>query len=563
MRVRECRFTSWYIGPSSRSEAAFATFDLRCDDCLITSHSTPATSGYRSKAIWSDSLLTGTLANLKIYKGVTTLHQSLGRYLIEAEIGRGEMGVVYRAYDPQIGRTVAIKTISLRGTDFSAQEEYRARFLREARAAGRLSHPGIVTVFDAGEDPESGEPYLVMEHITGQPLSKMLSRTRKLPLATSLQFAQEIAAALDYAHTQGVVHRDIKPSNILVTEGGHAKIADFGVAWLAQEVSQAGEIVGSPAFMAPEQMAGKQADARSDLFSLGVVLYTMLTGFRPFQGNSAKTVCFKVMNIEPVPVSSFQSDIPPELNAIVSRAIAKNPDERYPSGAALAKALQSFRENDAAFAEATEFFAHAVEADAGHVIQRSSGISALQLAAAILTVVVAGSFFAWRISRTHDSPLPPELIKQFRDHPVQTVQAATTKIADTVTKPVVRRFRSPKKLKPVMAAAFAENAGLVSVRVEIQHHLEGARASIWLDDDLVSEQDLSSASQKHSLLRTVEVNQVSHFKFAPGKHWLQVRVVSPSNKYDQIETIQADLKPGADRVLTVYCEKHKLQVSLQ
>jgi serine/threonine protein kinase len=315
--------------------------------------------------------------------------------------------------------------------------------------------------------------------------------------------------------------------------------------------------------MAPEQMAGKQADARSDLFSLGVVLYTMLTGFRPFQGNSAKTVCFKVMNIEPVPVSSFQSDIPPELNAIVSRAIAKNPDERYPSGAALAKALQSFRDNDVALAEATEFFAHAVEAGARPTTQKPPRISALQLAGAILTVTVAGSFFAWRISRPHDSPLPPELVKQFREHPVRTVQAATTKIADSVTKPVVRHLRSHKKPKPAPSAAVNQNAELVSVRVEIQHHLEGARASIWLDDDLVSEQDLSSASQKHSLLRTVEVDQVSNFKFAPGKHWLQVRVVSPSNKYDQIETIQADLEPGRERVLTVYCEKHKLQVSLQ
>jgi eukaryotic-like serine/threonine-protein kinase len=252
------------------------------------------------------------------------------------------MGIVYRAYDPHLGRTVAIKTISLSGPEFLEDEQYRPRFLREARAAGRLSHPGIVTVFDVGEDAESGEPYLVMEHVSGEPLSRVLGRNRKLPLSQALQFAEEIAQALDYAHNQGVIHRDIKPSNILITDAGHAKIADFGVAWLNREMSQIGEVVGSPAYMAPEQMAGKQADARSDLFSLGVVLYTMLTGFRPFQGNSAKTVCFKVMNIEPVPVTSFQSEILPELDAIVSRAIAKDPDERFSSGAELANALESF-----------------------------------------------------------------------------------------------------------------------------------------------------------------------------------------------------------------------------
>src|SRR5581483_2088345 len=264
---------------------------------LLSSH-----SDYRGNPVLTNSLLTPHYQDLKIQVRVTTLHQSLGRYLIEAEIGRGGMGMVYHAYNPQLGRTVTIKTISLSGPEFSNdQQEYRARFFREARAAGRLSHPGIVTIFDVGEDSGSGEPYLVMEHISGEPLSRVLTRTRKLPLSLALQYAQEIAEALDYAHTQGVVHRDIKPQNILITEDGHAKIADFGVAWLNQEIGQAGEVVGSPAFMAPEQMAGKQADARSDLFSLGVVLYTMLTGFRPFQGNSSKTVVFKVMNIEPVP----------------------------------------------------------------------------------------------------------------------------------------------------------------------------------------------------------------------------------------------------------------------
>jgi serine/threonine protein kinase len=164
----------------------------------------------------------------------TRQSRRFGRYEIVAELGRGAVGVVYQARDPQIDRMVALKTILLPGLDPKEEEEYRQRFLVEAQAAGRLQHPGIVTIFDVGEDPEKHDPYIVLEYVTGQSLNQLLVREKKLPLRTALQLAEEIADALDYAHTQGVVHRDIKPANIFVTSRGHAKILDFGLAKVSQ-----------------------------------------------------------------------------------------------------------------------------------------------------------------------------------------------------------------------------------------------------------------------------------------------------------------------------------------
>jgi serine/threonine protein kinase len=497
---------------------------------------------------------------------VSTLHQSLGRYLIEAEIGRGAMGVVYRAYDPQIGRQVAIKTISLTGQEFADQQEYRARFLREVRAAGRLSHPGVVTIFDAGQDPEIQEPYLVMEYVTGEPLSRILARQRKLNMPLALQYAQEIAEALDYAHNQGVVHRDIKPANILITEDGHAKIADFGVAWLRHEITQIGEVVGSPAYMAPEQMSGKQGDARSDLFSLGVVLYSMITGFRPFQGNSAKTVVFKVMNIDPVPVTSFQTEVSPELDAIVSRAIAKDPEDRYPSGAALARAIQKFRETGSDPTDTASFMTPSLHADAPHAGKKNGSAAKTymrySLPAAILLVAIAGLLFAWRMANIRNVPLPADVIAELRLHPIRPhTLTATQSQRAVIEKARPRRTRARKS--PEASLPTAAPAASAKVQVEIQHHFNAARASLWFDDKLISDQNLRGDDQKHSLLRTVEINQVTSFQLPAGKHSLQIRVLSPSNNYDQIETLDVDLAANSERVLSVNCSKRKMVVMLQ
>jgi|HubBroStandDraft_1064217.scaffolds.fasta_scaffold00701_6 serine/threonine protein kinase len=269
-----------------------------------------------------------------------------GRYEILSELGRGAMGVVYKARDPRINRVVAVKTISLTGQPPEEELEYRGRFFREAEAAGRLSHPGIVTVFDAGEEPETHSPYIVMEFVGGQSLDNLLSRNdHKLPVETALQLTRELAEALDCAHGQGVIHRDLKPANILLTEDGHPKIADFGVAKLnLANQTLAGRALGTPAYMSPEQLNGEAVDGRSDLFSLGVVLYTMVTGHRPFQGNSAVTVSFKVVNRDPILATLLNTELPQGLDHIIARAMAKDPAERYQRGMEMVLDIQHLQQ---------------------------------------------------------------------------------------------------------------------------------------------------------------------------------------------------------------------------
>ncbi len=270
----------------------------------------------------------------------------LGRYEIVDEIGRGAMGAVYKARDPKIDRIVAIKTILLHQNGVQEQREFRERFFVEAQAAGRLLHPGIVAVFDVGEEPGTSDPYIVMEHIEGQTLRELLLRENgRLPLDTALRITQELAEALDYAHSQGVVHRDIKPANILVTNEGQAKIGDFGIAQLdLSHMTLPGRILGTPAYMSPEQLEGEHVDGRSDLFSLGAILYSVLTGFSPFQGSSATTVCFKVANRDPLQATTLAPDLPPELDSVISRALAKNPADRYQRGREFARDLRQLRQ---------------------------------------------------------------------------------------------------------------------------------------------------------------------------------------------------------------------------
>ncbi|ABF43458.1 serine/threonine protein kinase [Candidatus Koribacter versatilis Ellin345] len=267
---------------------------------------------------------------------------NLGRYQLLAEIGRGAMGTVYQALDPEIDRLVAIKTFSAFDSTSHEGVAFRDRFAQEARAAGRLAHPGIVAIYDRGEEPSTGSPYIVMEYIAGQPLSRLLAQSGgRLEERYALTIVKELAEALAYAHEKGVVHRDIKPANILITEDGNPKIADFGVARIdASTMTFHGQLLGTPAYMSPEQLTGGLVDGRSDLFSLGVILYTVLMGFRPFQGNGASTIGFKVINQHPLPITTFHLDLSKDTEYVVARAMAKNPRDRYQNGAAFALDLE-------------------------------------------------------------------------------------------------------------------------------------------------------------------------------------------------------------------------------
>src|SRR5499427_1187695 len=266
--------------------------------------------------------------------------QTVGRYEITGELGRGAMGVVYKAMDPTIGRTVALKTMRLDVHGLDSQEMVR-RFQNEARAAGVLNHPNIVTIYDAGE--HEGIFYIAMEFIEGTTLHELLAEKRVLPTEEVVQLARQICRGLDYAHSNGIVHRDVKPANIMITADGTAKIMDFGIAKAGGGMTSTGQVLGTPNYMSPEQVKGKVLDGRSDLFSFGVVLYEMVTGEKPFAGQNVTTIIYKIVHENPIPPRDLDVTIHPGMSMVVTKALAKLPDDRYQSGADLSKDLENYK----------------------------------------------------------------------------------------------------------------------------------------------------------------------------------------------------------------------------
>lgn len=265
--------------------------------------------------------------------------QLLGRYQISQRLGEGAMGTVYRGHDPLLDRALAIKTVNL-AVPIDDRADYEARFYQEAKAAGSLNHPNIVVIYDIGKTDTVA--FMAMEFIEGRELRSILAHGTPLPVTHAVYVAAQVADALAYAHNRGVVHRDIKPTNIMITSDGLVKLTDFGIARMrSSEVkTMTGVILGSPRYMSPEQAAGKRADYRSDIFSLGVVLYEMLTGQAPFHGDSLAGLMYQTVNANPAPPKSLNPALPKVLDFIVAKALAKAPEARYQSARELADDLR-------------------------------------------------------------------------------------------------------------------------------------------------------------------------------------------------------------------------------
>ncbi|MFQ5602973.1 MAG: protein kinase [bacterium] len=266
----------------------------------------------------------------------------IGRYIVESEIGRGSMGLIYKAWDPKLDRTVVIKQVAY---DFTTNlheiTNLKDRLFREARAAGRLTHPNIVVIYDV--DDENDFSYIVMEYLQGQDLKQVLEKESRITFARSLKIVHQICKALHFAHENDIVHRDIKPSNIILTQNDNVKVADFGIAQMPHlgTLTQTGSIIGTPYYMSPEQIEGRNLDGRSDIFSVGVILYEMLTGIHPFDGDNIPTVVYKIVHVQPEEVTRINPELPSAIEPILQRALAKDSEDRYATAKELLKDLET------------------------------------------------------------------------------------------------------------------------------------------------------------------------------------------------------------------------------
>jgi predicted Ser/Thr protein kinase len=415
----------------------------------------------------------------------------IGRYEVEKELGHGAMATVYKAVDPIIGRVVAIKVIRMEQGFGLEAEELRQRLYREAQSAGNLNHPNIVTIYDIGEEGDLS--YIAMEFIEGETLEGWMQKNRIPPVEQTVAIIEQIASGLDFAGARGITHRDIKPGNVLLTSDARAKIADFGIAkFSTSKMTQTGMVMGTPAYMSPEQALGNPLDGRSDIFSLGVIFYEMLTGERPFNGNNSTTIIYKIVHEEVVPPRSLNVTVHPGIEQIVQRMLAKSPDQRYQSCGEVVEDLRNYtavsssRSSGKRKAATTAASPAPAAATGGHKTAIYALIGILVVGLGIL------GFYLFQQSKHPAGPAPAQIavaVPQTTTTPAAAppVQKVERAVAPT---PAAETAKTPSR--PPKETAAAEKAAQAQIRVEFGG--AGYRASIFDGGRLLEDVSGSPAS---------------------------------------------------------------------
>ncbi len=474
---------------------------------------------------------------------MTEMPRTIGRYEVLEEVGRGAMGVVYKARDPRIGRVVALKTIAFSfPLGPGEEEEFLHRFYHEAQIAGRLNHPNIVTIYDVGEKQAAGDAYIAMEYVTGTNLHDLLAGGGRLPLAQVADVVSQLALALDYAHENGVVHRDIKPANILLTDGGQAKILDFGIARLAAGgLTRPGKFFGTPNYMSPEQVTGIEVDGRADQFSLGVILYQLLTGEKPFAGESVTAISYQVVNVDPPPPSKLNPSLRPAFDRIIRKVLAKGVSDRYPRCRDFADELKA----------AVEEWKQASDRSTPPTLV-SEKAEPKEAPAAVHEGGVRGiTFLAPRWSRLLTGSGSPLTVGWIVFLLCLALLAATPFL-------LYRSFGKGAKGAPVglMTAPWpgpAEANGDPTVAPDPQagqparlilrlaHRLSSGRVFVRVDGQPVLDEPIRRGIGKRTWSRSLSV--------APGRRRIEVRVTSGDKSFDDIEGIEAEFHPKEKKEL--------------